>query len=1283
MTSPTDFPTLSEASDLPAPQFAELCRDDLERRWRAGEHIAVETYFERFPTTFDDTESSLLLIYSEYLLRERNGEQPSPAEYHHRFPRFGDLLRVQFQLHSALGSEAAGMECDATGEWGSMAETDLELFEELGRGGMGIVLRGHDHVLDRDLAVKVLRPGQFEERFFSEARIGGRLQHPGIVPVHQFGRLADGRPFFTMKLVDGSTLATMLAERPNPQDRRSEFIRIFEKVCQTVAFAHENGVIHRDLKPANVMVGHYGEVQVMDWGLAKLKGKAVGGGRSELPPPAFRPPPSTEEETQNGAIIGTPGYMAPEQAGGGAEPDARSDVFGLGAMLCEILTGQPPFSGTDRAALLAQTTRGELSPAMERIDRCGADSDLIALAKSCLAVDPDNRPDTAAEVAKAISAHAAGTEARLRQAELVRAAAESRSLADRRAQKLTAGLAFAGVAFAVLLAVGTIWYQRDRVERVAEQQRKAASVEQEIRVELQKATELDLQARGLVNDPPRWEAALAGALSAARRASHLSRAEDIPIDPRLQAEVASTMTTVEDDERDRQLVATLEAIRMVPTGFYDEATTGDRFHAAPKYRAAFAAGGLDAPGASMSMATEWLTRRPPFVRAALMAMLDDWLAGYAYDDTDSTAIWLRDVLRAVETDPWMARIRDIRYRPQLALNDLNRLVDEADLTAHPPAAYYLLAMDLSAAGDTRKAIAFLRRAQLHHPGDFWLNFLLGRKLSTIKQHSEAIGYYQAARVARPNDPGLLSNLGNVLHYTHAWDSAEEVFRQALRLDPKLVSIHIGLGMVRRAKGDLPSALEHYRHAIDLDPAFYISHQGLANVLTDQNDYPSAIASCERALKLNPNDQFSYFSLGDAFARQKDWPRATIAWRKAVELDPDNNTYHRHLGWALKAQNDWPGAAAAYRRAIELVPDDVEAFRNLGDCLKAVDDWNGAAGAYRKAIVLEPKHAKTFAILGLTLRFHKDLQGSLAALQRACELDDADSWTHLQLAYTYRALKDPPRALGQLNRSLELDPKNFDRLFAIAHEMMSMGYYASAERTFRRCLELSPDNPQAHCNLGHVLRHRGKFEDSVASLRRGHELGTQQKGWSHPSEDWLRESEALRDLEKRLPVASAASAVEQFDMAKLVARYHRNYAEATRLALESFAKDPKLMEGRRIDAARWAALAAGTAKSEAGRLPHRRQSREWLRAEFDTPALTPGAAAARKGLLHAPEFAAFRDDAFVYKLPETERTAWRKLWDDLRNFSGSSRPMVGESGVRSYSFGSMQVRILSRKYSSSR
>ncbi len=201
-----------------------------------------------------------------------------------------------------------------------------QLVGELARGGMGVIFQGRDLELGRDLAVKVIREehrdnAEMVRRFVEEAQIGGQLQHPGIIPVHELGRLPDGRLFIAMKLVRGRTLAALLATRRTPEGDRMRFLAIFEHVCQTMAYAHARGVIHRDLKPSNIMVGNFGEVQVMDWGLAKVlehggvadEEKAILATGDESAVCTLRSG-SAALESRAGSVLGTPSYMAPEQA---------------------------------------------------------------------------------------------------------------------------------------------------------------------------------------------------------------------------------------------------------------------------------------------------------------------------------------------------------------------------------------------------------------------------------------------------------------------------------------------------------------------------------------------------------------------------------------------------------------------------------------------------------------------------------------------------------------------------------------------------------------------------------------------------------------------------------------------------------------------------------------------------------------------------------------------------------------------------------------------------------
>ena len=219
--------------------------------------------------------------------------------------------------------------------WPEFTSDRYTVVAEIGRGGMGSVYLARDEALGRDVAIKAanaVASSDVERRVRNEARILASLEHPGIVPIHDVGRLADGRLFYVMQRVRGDTLLARLQTLPHLSDR----LRIFERICEPVAFAHAHGVIHRDLKPENVMLGAFGEVLVMDWGIAKIVGDSPADGE----PPSITAPAPAQGLTDAGTVLGTRGFMAPEQASGAvADVDARADVYGLGALLFTVLTG--------------------------------------------------------------------------------------------------------------------------------------------------------------------------------------------------------------------------------------------------------------------------------------------------------------------------------------------------------------------------------------------------------------------------------------------------------------------------------------------------------------------------------------------------------------------------------------------------------------------------------------------------------------------------------------------------------------------------------------------------------------------------------------------------------------------------------------------------------------------------------------------------------------------------------------------------------------------------------
>lgn len=278
-----------------------------------------------------------------------------------------------------------------------LSDLSLDRLELLGEGGMGAVYRVKDKVLGRQAALKLLRDPDANEslrrRFERETKLTANLDHPSIPPVFQAGTTAKGELYMLMKVIEGKTLSVLIegyhSDGRSPQELR-RLLDILIKVSEAIDYAHSRGIVHRDLKPENIMVGGHGEVMVMDWGIARDLSEKVdlsesqreyagAIGKSELHDAGL---------TQAGAVIGTPGYMPPEQAGG-EDVDSRADIYALGAILTEILTAQVPVGGASALARVVQTCEGKIKGPSD-FDR-GVNSELDAIARRALAVDPDDR----------------------------------------------------------------------------------------------------------------------------------------------------------------------------------------------------------------------------------------------------------------------------------------------------------------------------------------------------------------------------------------------------------------------------------------------------------------------------------------------------------------------------------------------------------------------------------------------------------------------------------------------------------------------------------------------------------------------------------------------------------------------------------------------------------------------------------------------------------------------------------------------------------------------------
>jgi serine/threonine-protein kinase len=830
------------------------------------------------------------------------------------------------------------------------------LFEEIARGGMGAVLKGRDPDLNREVAVKVLLDShrdkpEFVRRFLEEAQIGGQLQHPGTVPVYELGRFADGRPFFTMKLVKGHTLAKLLADRTSPQQDLQRFLTIFEQACQAIAYAHARGVIHRDLKPANVMVGAFGEVQVMDWGMSKVLGQPTAPVAAASPPAAEGDETlihtvrsdSAGDESRSGTVMGTPAFIPPEQAKGEVGSlDERADVFGLGAILCTILTGQPPYTGGRALHLMEKAWRGDLADAWARLDDCGADAELVRLCKGCLAADREGRPRDAGVLARRLAAYQAGVRERLRHAELESAAAQARAGEERKRRKLTAALGMALLGLLVGVGGGILWLQRQE-----------AMARQRVESALERVAELQRQGR--------W----AEAGEVLGRASELvgsSGPED------LRQRVAQI-------QGDLDLVSRLDAIRLKRATFYDGKF--DDLSAARDYAAAFQEARLMRDGDDPEEVAARV--RDSAVRAQLVAALDDWAGAIKEKGPSERLPWLLAVSRRADPDDWRDRFRDpTAWDDRQALGRLAEelLRDEAKLRAQSPK--LLEALGKSLRRTRADPLPVLKSAWRRHPTDFWLNLQLGNALLAVAKGperkakgAEAAGYYRAALALRPEAPVVYNNLANALKEQGLLDEAIAAYHQALELDRGFALAHYNLGnaLCDKARHEeehgrpegaraREEAIREYRSAIDLNPELSTAHTNLANILRDRGRHEEAIAAYRQAIDAAPRQALAYNGLGNAL-RDAGRPREAIqAYCVADHFSRDRKDalYLTNLGETLYEMGRWEQSVAAFHLALARDDKHVPAHAYLGRTLLALERFAAAGDATRLALQYLPSNA---------------------------------------------------------------------------------------------------------------------------------------------------------------------------------------------------------------------------------------------------------------------------------------------------------------------------------------
>lgn len=1020
--------------------------------------------------------------------------------------------------------------------------------ENVRLGGMGVVYFGKDESLGRPVAVKVLRRhlGNVPEavaRFDAEARVNAQLQHPGIVPVHEIGKLDDGRPFYTMKRVRGEEFSEVLKRRLSPSADLLAILSQFRLVCEALAYAHSRSVLHRDLKPQNVMVGDFGEVLLMDWGLTKVLGEE----------PTYEP---TSELSSRGIDLGLTGsdreptrgvwgtipYMPPEQAAGRIEEvDKRSDVFGLGAILCTILTGSPPYIAANAGLLQRKALEADLDEAYGRLERCGADPELVLLSRKCLSRLREDRLPDAGEVAKAVASYLAGVEERRRQAEMnrVKAEAEAREQEERRRSQIALAEANAREQNTQLaLAEANSREQKKQLELA---EAKAQGQKKRRRVELALAAAIGLLAFS-VGGFAWWE----DKQETNRRVEAENRNRDVQERNRVDQDrilrnrealtglVGECEDALRADEADRAAAALAEADRRMiegggealanrlircrtDLGVLTEVIAIDNFRWTPVdskppdkkqvgglFRTAFEQFGVELESAPVEESARRVT--DSLVKERLLSTLDLWL------QVEPRAK-VRAILNAADPDVYREGIRDAILdgkRTEL----LNRIA-RAEALEQP--AWFATALGQNPVIPKARRYEILKGALQGRPRSLAVFMSLGRTSEGQQERPEvAVRWFQAAVIAHPNSKVAHNNLARVLFITRDLDDAIREFEVASRLDPKDWLPHIGLATAQLAKGDhnsmirecrvaidlapnrvephnglalamrvigdLDGAIREYNVAINLDPQYGLAHYGLGEALVLKGDLDGAIRAYNIAVKLVPNNADAHYGLANALKYKDELDGAIREYKIAINLVPNNATWHNSLGLTLYKKGDLNGAIRVYKVAINLDSKFALPHYNLGNALHDMGDVDGAIREYIAAINLDPKLALPHNGLGIALMLKGDMDGAIREFKVAINLDPKEAWGYNNLGNALRDRGDLEDAIREFNTAINLDPKFAHPHNGLGIVLYNKGNWEGAAREYKTAINLDPKFALPHNNLGNVLLTKGDLDGAIQEYK---------------------------------------------------------------------------------------------------------------------------------------------------------------------------------------------------------
>jgi serine/threonine-protein kinase len=756
--------------------------------------------------------------------------------------RAGNFLEAPAVGLLAVGAEERQAAREVIREGPGTVIGPYKLLEQIGEGGFGVVFMAEQmQPVRRKVALKVLKPGmdtrQVVARFEAERQALALMDHPNIAHVFDGGETTTGRPYFVMELVRGTPITDFCDQNDLPVRERLE---LFVSVCQAVQHAHQKGIIHRDLKPSNVMVTMHDDkavVKVIDFGIAKATGQQL-----------------TDKTlfTNFAQMIGTPLYMAPEQAGqSGLDVDTRSDIYSLGVLLYELLTGTTPFdqervrqasydemrrmireedpprpstriSTLGQAATTVSARRKSDPRRLSQLFR----GELDWIVMKALEKDRNRRYETA-------SAFAADVQHYLQDQPVLACPPSAWYRLRKYARRNKAGLALAVCLFstAAVLAGSFGWIARDRAVQRTEIERDRQTRRQNIERRVNDA----LADAELLRRQERWPEAMAAAQRAEGVLAGASGSDEL-------------RRRVEELRADIAMVVRLEEIHSRPK---DDAYASGK-QPDSEYALAFRDYGIDIDALSPQEAAERIRERT--IRLQLARAIDAWAGMRKRANKQGGRSWkeLLEIAAWADPDEWRSQFRAaMRQGDRPALE---KSANSVPITTAPPATLHLLFSALRGVGAVEPAVVLLRRAQRQYPGDLWLNEELGWYCTfevQPRRYEEGLRFTTAALALRPRNANLYYTLGMAHRGLKQWDEYIGAYGKALELKPDADWVHLNLrpALIHVGKQAEPTAA--YRRAIQIKPAGAITYLIHAHALHLQGHFHEAFQSYEQAFAREP------------------------------------------------------------------------------------------------------------------------------------------------------------------------------------------------------------------------------------------------------------------------------------------------------------------------------------------------------------------------------------------------------------------------------------------------